>query len=201
LDTTDIGTIRVLGLTAAMFSLLDLLIIGGAAIAARPAIISMQRSLVIYSQGGGVSIDHLGDPLFSLFLLTYGSALICLLITLGFCWYAGRIAGVSSGGRPGHAGTTVALMSGLVWFIIGIPVILLTHADGTVSWLVATAGVILLSPTSPPLSAVYLTSPGGLYILIQLGVLLLQLIVFFFFALSCGALAARIGASKTNPAP
>ena len=200
MDTTDTGTIRTLGLTAAMFSLLDLLVIGGAAVAARPAIISMQRSLVNYSQGGGVSIDHLGDPLLALFLLTYGSALICLLITLGFCWYAGRIAGVRSGGQPGRAGTTVALLSGLVWFIIGIPAILLTHADGTVSWLVATVGVILLSPTSPPLSAVYLTSPGGLYILIQLGALLLQLIIFFFFALSCGALAARIGAGKTHAA-
>ena len=199
MEATDTGTIRVLGLTAAMFSLLDLLIIGSTAGAARPAIISMQRSLVNYSQGGGVSIDQLGDPLLTLFLLTYGSALICLLITLGFCWYAGRIAR-QSGGQPGRAGTTVALISGLVWFIIGIPAILLTHADGTVSWLVATVGVILLSPTSPPLSAVYLTSPGGLYVLIQLGVLLLQLIIFFFFALSCGALAARIGAGKTNTA-
>lgn len=199
MEATDTGTIRVLGLTAAMFSLLDLLIIVSTAVAARPAIITMQRSLVNYSQGGGVSIDQLGDPLLILFLLTYGSALICLLITLGFCWYAGRIARQSRG-QPGRAGTTVALISGLVWFIIGIPAILLTHADGTVSWLVATVSVILLSPTSPPLSAVYLTSPGGLYVLIQLGVLLLQLIIFFFFALSCGALAARIGAGKTNTA-
>jgi hypothetical protein len=199
MDTTDTGTIRVLGLTAAMFSLLGVLVVGSTAVAARPAIISMQRSLVNYSQNGGVSIDHLGDPLLTLFLLTYGSALICLLITLGFCWYAGRIA-KQSGGEPGRAGTTVVFMSGLVWFIIGIPAVLLTHADGTISWLVATAGVILLSPTSPPLSAVYLTSPGGLYFLIQLGALLLQFIVFFFFALSCGTLVARIGSSKTNTA-
>ena len=42
------GYIRVLGLTAGVFSLLDLLLIGSAAEAARPAIITMQRSLVNY---------------------------------------------------------------------------------------------------------------------------------------------------------
>ena len=187
-----------------MFSLLDLLIIGSAAVAARPAIITMQRSLVNYSEGGGVSIDQLANPLLGLFLLTYASALICLLITLGFCWYAGHVARENTG-NPSvatRAGMSVALTSGLVWIIIGIPAILLTQADGTVSWLIATAGVILVTPSGPPISSVYVTSPGGLYLFIQLAALLLQIGVIFCFALSGGAIVARIGiASPRAPSP
>jgi hypothetical protein len=188
------GYIWVLALAAAMFSLLDLLIIGSAAEATRPAIITMQRSLVNYSEGGGVSIDQLADPLVGLFLLTYVSALICFLITLGFCWYAGRVAKENTGDLSvaTRASLYVTLTSGLVW-IIGVPAILLTQADGTVSWLIATVGVIFVTPSGPPISSVYVTAPGGLYLLIQLAALLLQIGIFFGFAWSGGAIAARIG--------
>jgi hypothetical protein len=189
------GYIRVLGLAAAMFSLLDLLVIGSAAVAARPAIITMQRSLVNYSQGGGVSIDQLADPLLGLFLITYVSALLCLVITLGFCWYAGRVTRENAGDASAatRAGVSITFTCGLVWIIIGIPAILLTQADGTVSWLIATVGVILVTLSGPPISSVYVTSPGGLYLVIQLAALLLQIGVFFGFTLSAGAIAARVG--------
>ena len=192
------GYIWVLAMAAAMFSLLDLLIIGSAAEATRPAIITMQRSLVDYSEGGGVSIDQLADPLVGLFLLTYVSALICFLITLGFCWYAARVAMENTGDLSvaTRASLSITLTSGLVW-IIGIPAILLTQADGTVSWLIATVGVILATPSGPPISSVYVTAPGGLYLFIQLAALLLQIGIFFGFALSGAAILARIG---INPA-
>jgi hypothetical protein len=191
--------IWVLGLAAAMFSLLDLLIIGSAAEAARPAIITMQRSLVNYSEGGGVSIDQLADPLVGLFLLTYVSAIICLLITLGFCWYAGRVAMENSSDLSvaTRASLTVTLTSGLVW-IVGIPAILLTQADGTISWLIATVGVILVTPSGPPISSVYVSAPGGLYLFIQLAALLLQVGIFFGFALSGGAILARVGINHAS---
>jgi hypothetical protein len=194
------GYVVVLGLVAAMFSLLDLLIIGSAAVATQPAIITMQRSLVNYSEGGGVSIDQLADPLLRLFLLTYVSALVCLLITFGFCWYAGRVAMENTGDQSAatRAGVSVTLTSGLVWIIIGIPAIVLTQADGTISWLVATVGVILATPSGPPISSVYVTSPGGLYLLIQLAALLLQFGVFFCIALSGGAIIARIGTRSSS---
>jgi hypothetical protein len=198
------GYILILGLAAAMFSLLELLIISSAAIAARPAIITMQRSLVNYSQGGGVSIDQLADPLLGLFLLTYVSALICLLITLGFCWYAGRVAVENTGNSSAatRAGVFIAFTSGLVWILIGIPAILISQADGTVAWLVATVGVILVTPSGPPISSVYVTAPGGLYLVIQLAALLLQIGIFFCFALSAGAIVARIGIdSPRAPSP
>ncbi len=101
---------RVLGLTAGMFSLLHVLIAGSAAVSARPAIITLQRSLIDYAQGGGVSIDQLSDPLLRLFVVTYLSALISMLITLGFCWYAGRVAKENTGEAraAGRAGATVA---------------------------------------------------------------------------------------------
>jgi|GEM_PF-1929361 type IV secretory pathway TrbD component len=191
---------RVLGLTAGMFSLLHVLIAGSAAVSARPAIITLQRSLIDYAQGGGVSIDQLSDPLLRLFVVTYLSALISMLITLGFCWYAGRVAKENTGEAraAGRAGATVALISGVVWFIVGIPAILFIHADGTVSWLVATVGVILAAPKAPPLSAVYMTSPGGQFLLIQFAALLLQLIPCLLIVLGLGWVAGRIGGAGIN---
>jgi hypothetical protein len=193
----------VLRLTAGMFVLLQVFITSSAAISARPAILSMQRSLVDYSERGGVSIDHLADPLLGLFLITYLSALASLLITLGFSWYAGRIAMESTGQVPAasRAGMSVALTSGLVWFIIGVPAILLTQADGTVSWLVATTGVIVASQSGPPTSSVYVISPGVPYLIIQSLALLLQMALFLAFALSSAAIAGRLGAGSVQAQP
>ncbi len=195
---TDTGgylwTIR---LTAGMFTLLQVLITTSAAISAYPAVLSMQRSLVNQSEGGGVSIDQLADPLLRLFSVTYVSALASLVITFGLACYAGRIVIENSGDvrQAARAGTLVALASGLVWLIIGIPAVLLTHADGTVSWLVATVGVILVTPAGPPTSSVYVSSPGLQYLLIQFLALLLQVIIYLVFGLSAGAVAGRIGAA------
>src|SRR5262249_13414715 len=131
------------------------------------------------------------------------SALTCLIITLGFAWYAGRVARENSGGSAGaaRAGTSVALTTGLVWLFIGIPVVLITHADGTIAWLVATSGVILATPSGPPATPVYVTSPGLPYLLIELVALLLQLALFLTFALPIGAIAGRIGAGSHHADP
>lgn len=199
-STGYVWTIR---LAAGMFTLLQVLITSSAAVSAYPAILTMQRSLVNYSEQGGVSIDQLGDPLFGLFLVTYVSALACLIITLGFAWYAGRVVRENSGGSAGaaRAGTSVALTTGLVWLFIGIPVVLITHADGTIAWLVATSGVILATPSGPPATSVYVTAPGLPYLLIQLVALLLQLALFLTFALPIAAIAGRIGAGSVHTTP
>jgi hypothetical protein len=160
----------------------------------------MQRSLVDYSEQGGVSIAQLGDPLLGLFLVTYLSALLCLTITLGFAWYAGRVVRENSGGTAGaaRAGMSVALTTGLVWLFIGIPLILVTHADGTIAWLAATSGVILATPSGPPATSVFMTSPGLPYLLIELVALLLQLALFLTFVLPVGAIAGRMGAGSVH---
>jgi hypothetical protein len=199
-STGYVWTIR---LAAGMFTLLQVLITVSAATSTYPAILTMQRSLVNYSEQGGVSIDHLGDPLFGLFLVTYASALACLIITLGFAWYAGRVVRENGSGsaEAARAGTSVALTSGLVWLFIGIPLVLITHADGTIAWLVATSGVILATASGPPTTSVYVTSPGLPYLLIQLVALLLQLALFLTFALPAAAIAGRIGAGSVHTTP
>lgn len=197
------GYIWAVRLAAGMFTLLQVLITTSAAASAFPAILSMQRSLLNYSEGGGVSIDQLGDPLFRLFLVTYGSALVCLIITLGFAWYAGRVVMQNTGAPEGasRAGLSVALTSGLVWLIIGIPLTLITHADGTIAWIVATVGVIRATPSGPPTTSVYVTSPGLPYVLIELVALLLQLALYLVVALPGGATAGRIGAGSVHAMP
>jgi hypothetical protein len=199
-STGYVWTIR---LAAGMFTLLQVLIASSAAASAYPAVLTMQRSLVNYSEQGGVSIDQLGDPLFGLFLVTYVSALACVIVTLGFAWYAGRVVSEHGGGpaESARAGTSVALTSGLVWLFIGIPVALIAHADGTIAWLVATSGVILATPSGPPTTSVYVTSPGLPYLLIELVALLLQLALFLTFALPIGAIAGRIGAGSVHTTP
>jgi hypothetical protein len=198
------GYVWTIRLAAGMFTLLQVLITISAATSAYPAVLTMQRSLVNYSeQGGGVSIDHLGDPLFGLFLVTYASALACLIITLGFAWYAGRVVKENGGGsaEASRAGTSAALTAGLVWLFIGVPLILITHADGTIAWLAATSGVILATTSGPPTTSVYVTSPGLPYLLIQLVALLLQLALFLTFALPAAAIAGRIGAGSVHTMP
>ncbi|MGO8949035.1 MAG: hypothetical protein ACLQUY_15585 [Ktedonobacterales bacterium] len=192
------GFIWTIRLTAGMFALLQVLITISAAASAYPAVLTMQRSMVNWSENGGVSIGQLAGPLVQLFLVTYISALILLAITLGLAWYAGRVA-MENTGMPAQAvsaGTSVALASGLVWLIIGIPLVMLSHADGTISWLIATIGVITVSPSGPPASSVYVTSPGVPYLLIEFLALLLQGILFLIFALNGGAIAGRIGAGS-----
>jgi len=179
------------------------LITCSAAASAYPAVLTMQRSLVNYSEQGGVSIDQLGDPLLRLFLVTYVSALVCVIITLGFAWYAGRVVRENSGGTAGaaRAGMSVALTTGLVWLFIGIPLVLITHADGTIAWLVATSGVILATQSGPPATSVYVTSPGLPYLLIQLVALLVQVGLMLTFVLPAAAIAGRIGAGSVHSAP
>ncbi|PWT71775.1 MAG: hypothetical protein C5B60_10510 [Chloroflexi bacterium] len=194
------GYIWTIRLAAGMFTLLQVLITSSAAASASPAMLTMQRSLVDYSEQGGVSIDQLGDPLFGLFLVTYAGALLCLIITLGFAWYAGRVVRENSGGTAGaaRAGMSVALTTGLVWLFIGIPLIVVTHADGTIAWLVATTGVILATPSGPPTTSVFMTSPGLPYLLIELVALLLQLALFLTFVLPASAIAGRMGAGSVH---
>ncbi len=194
------GYIWTIRLTAGMFALLQVLISASAAASASPAILSMQRSLVNYSEGGGPSIGQVADPLLHLFVVTYGSALVLLAITLGLAWYAGSVAMENTGdvGRAAGAGTVVVLTSGLVWLFFGIPLILLTHADGTVAWLIATLGVIMLTPSGPPATSVYMSAPGFPYLLIQFLALLLQVILFLLFGMSSGAIAGRIGAGSVR---
>jgi hypothetical protein len=197
------GYVWTIRLAAGMFTLLQVLIASSAATSAYPAVLTMQRSLVNYSEQGGVSIGQLADPLLGLFLVTYVSALACLIITAGFAWYAGRVVRENGGGsaEAARAGTSVALTTGLVWLCIGIPLVLITHADGTIAWLVATSGVILATPSGPPTTSVYVTSPGLPYLLIQLVALLLQLALFLTFALPTAAIAGRMGAGSAHTTP
>lgn len=191
------GYVRVLGLAAGMFSLLQALVAGSSAQAAQSSVLTYQRSLVTDLHGGGVNIEPLLGPLLKLFAITYITNLLALAATLGFAWYAGRIVALLRGGDPdggggASAGTTVTAISSAVWLVATLLVALLFHADGTIAWLIAT---LLLAGGSTQ-SSVLVTSPSAAFTAIQAAALLVQAFVGIGAALALGALAGRRGAES-----
>lgn len=185
------GYVRVLGLAAGMFSLLQALVAASSAQAAQSSVLAYQRSLVTDLHGGGVNIEPLLGPLLKLFAITYITNLLALVATLGFAWYAGRIVALLRGSDAGGAGagTTVTAISSAVWLAVTLLAALLFHADGTIAWLIAT---LLLAGGSTQ-NGVLVTSPSPAFTAIQAAVLLVQAFVGIGLALALGALAGRRG--------
>lgn len=184
--------VRVLGLTAGMFSLLQGLVAASSAQAAQSSVLAYQRSLVTDLHGGGVNIEPLLGPLLKLFAITYITDLLALAATLGFAWYAGRIVALLRGSDAGGAGagTTVTAISSAVWLAVTLIAALLFHADGTIAWLIAT---LLLAGGSTQ-TGVLVTSPSPAFTAIQAVALLVQAFIGIGLALALGALAGRRGA-------
>lgn len=186
------GYVRVLGLAAGLFSLLQALVAASAAQAAQSSVLAYQRSLVTDAGGGGVSIEPLLGPLLKLFAITYVTDLLALAATLGIAWYAGRIVTLlrGSGASGGSAGTTVTAISSAVWLVVTLLAALLFHSDGTIAWLIATLALL----AGGPRSGVLVTAPSPAFAGIQAAALLVQAFVGIGPALALGALAGRLGA-------
>jgi hypothetical protein len=190
------GYVRVLGLAAGGFSLLQALVAASAARSAQSSVLAYQRSLVTDYTGGGVSIDPLLGPLLKLFAITYVTNLMAFAVTLGFAWYAGRIAALLRGSIAGGAGagTTVTAISSAVWLFVTLLAALLFHADGSIAWLIAT---LALTPGGAQ-SGLLITAPSPAFVGIQAAVLLVQAFVGIGPALALGALAGRLGAESRS---
>jgi hypothetical protein len=185
------GYVRVLGLAAGMFSLLQALIAASAAQAAQSSVLAYQRSLVTDAVGGGVTIDPLVGPLLKLFAITYITDILAFVVTLGFAWYAGRIVALLRGGPEGsaRAGTTVAAISSAVWLVVTLLAALLFHSDGTIAWLLATLALMIGGAQS----GVLVTAPSPAFTGIQMVVLLVQAFIGIGPALALGAVAGHFG--------
>lgn len=186
------GYVRVLGLAAGMFSLLQALVAASSAQAAQSSVLAYQRSLVTDLGGGGVNIEPLLGPLLKLFAITYVTNLLALAATLGFAWYAGRTVALLRRDDAGGAGagTTVAAISSAVWLAVMLLAALAFHADGTIAWLVATLALAGRGAQN----GVLVTAPGPAFTAIQAVALLVQALIGIGPTLALGALAGRRGA-------
>lgn len=172
---------------------------GAAAYDNLPTELSLQRSLVNLSLGGGAnplpSTEQLG-PMWTL------AGAMCLLIfcaTLWLCGVAGRLAATATGERGAGraAGSRTALVTSGIWILVSLLAAGVFHADGGFSWLIATFAV-LMGSTGAHLPSVLLTAPSGPFLVAHLATLAITHMIALLITWGFGALAGSIGA---NTAP
>src|SRR5262249_32602269 len=133
-----------------------------------------------------------------MFLVTYLTGGLALLAMLGFSWYAGHVVTLA-GGRSedgARAGRMAAWVSWLCWCGASLLAIVLLRMDGTLSWLAATAAKLTFTPASVTITGMYVTSPDGVFLTLQVGAFLLQAGVGLAIALYCGGIAGMVGATQ-----
>jgi hypothetical protein len=199
-------SIRALGLGAALFALVQVLIAAAAAQASQTWVYSMQRSLVDLSGGGGAVVVPIVRMLLPMFVVTYLAAAVTCGIGLVFAGYAGWLAALLTSDRLAGrgAGRSVMLLASLVWVVASLVAFVALQRDGTVSWVVGTITAVLFSPAGPAGGIVYSQQPTAVYLLAQLAALVIQQAFGVLIALSLGVLVGGIGAARaplSAPAP
>ncbi len=189
------GTVLALGLTAALFAMLQVFVTASAARANQSGILAMQHSLVDLSRGGGAVIEPRFVQLIPLWVATYASAAFTFLITLAICWYAGRLTAALGRDRAAQAaaGRTVALVSSGIWLIATLLAAGIAHADGSFAWLLATAAAIFAAPPGQSITGVFVTQPSGIFLALQLSILFIQSLLGALLAIGLGMFAGRLG--------
>src|SRR5262249_13149664 len=165
----------IIGALAGVIALLQVLISGSAASSYVSETLALQRAFIVYRDGtGGPLIDPQIERLVPMFVVTYCSVGLTLLLLLGFSWYAGRIV-ASAKGRSSdgaRAGRLAAWVSWLLWCTASLLAIVFFRADSTLSWLVASAFKLAFTPRSAPITGMYVTSPDGVFLTVQVGAFL-----------------------------
>jgi hypothetical protein len=143
-------------------------------------------------------IDPQIERLVPMFLITYLTAGVVLLAILGFRWYAGHVVALASG-RPEEgtrAGRRCAGVGWLCWCGASLLAVVLLRADGTLSWLAATGAKLIFTPARAPITGMYVTTPDGAFLMLQVSAFLLQAGVGLAIALYCGGIAGEVGATR-----
>ena len=130
-----------LGLLAGVFAALQVLISTTAALADAGNLLGAQRGL----SNGTADPRFLLGPLMPPVVATYGAMLVSGAIMLYLARQAGWLAAYVSGRRDAGtiAGSWVALVSGGIWVVLSILVVLRVHADGSIT------GLFTSNPTGP----------------------------------------------------
>lgn len=166
-----------LGLVAAGFAALQVLVMVDAGRATETPIKTLQFSLSNITYPGSTIL-----PLVIMILATYLSMALSGLAMLWFAARAGQLAAAVSGqrGDGGLAGMWVALVSGVLWLAVSLLVVGLVHVDGTVT------GAFTANPVGPLRPA-------------ELIALAIQELFLALLGLGLGALAGSRGAAHALP--
>ncbi|MGH2516328.1 MAG: hypothetical protein ACRDHP_11800, partial [Ktedonobacterales bacterium] len=116
----DARTIGVaIGMGAALFALVAVLAAASATRQNMGAVLTLERSLVDLSNGGGAVVSAPFANLAPVWIVTYALALVALGGGLILCWLAGRLAAEATGsGAVGAvAGRWVMVCGGTVWVV------------------------------------------------------------------------------------
>jgi hypothetical protein len=193
-DARDIGI--AIGMGAALFALVQVLASASAVRENKDAVLTLERSLVDLSNGGGAVVTAPFARLAPVWIATYGLAAVALGGGLILCWLAGRLAAETTGSRAAGAlaGRWVMVCASVVWLVAALLAFVVFQLDGTFSWVVAILAAILLAPASPPRGTLYTVSPTPAYLIVQIVVLLLHVVFGVLLAVALGTQAGRMGA-------
>jgi hypothetical protein len=189
---------NLLGCTAGAVALLQAFVVASSALAHQADIEALQRGLLAYrDNSGGPWLDPQLVHVVPLIVATYLTAAISLAVTTALAWYAGRMA-AGLGGREvaATAGRRVAWISWLFWAVATVFAVGVLHADGTLSWAVATGVKLKATPGSQPVLGLFVSSPDVAFVAIQLATLLLQLGLALAGGIHLGALAGERGGER-----
>lgn len=187
---------QLIGYAGGIFAVLQVSAGGAAAYENLPTELSLQRSLVNLSLGGGAnplpSLSQLG-PMWTL------AGVMCLVIfcvTLWLCGVAGRLAAIATGERSAgrSAGSRAALVTSGIWIVASLLAAGVFHADGGFSWLFATIAVLMFS-SAAHVPGVLLTSPSSQFLIAHLAILTVTHLIALLITWGFGALAGGFGAS------
>jgi hypothetical protein len=191
---------QTLGIASGLLALTQVVVVSSGATFNEAAVLTMQHALADLSEGGGALLTPAFNLLLRFWVVAYGVAFCSFLMTLGLCWYAGRVSAQVTRQRSvgATAGYWAMLVGGLVWIAGSVLAALVLHADSTISWLLATIAYTLVTPQSAPVVGIYVTHPSTLFQALQLVILLFQQVIGLAVALGCGALLGRIGAQSVR---
>jgi len=137
-----------LGVLAGVFAALQVLISTTAALADAGNLTGAQLGL----SSGTAAPQYLFDPLLPPVVASYLAMMVTGAIMLYLAHQAGWLAASVSGRREAgmSAGGRVAVVSGAIWIVLSVLVVLRTHADGTVTGLFTSNPAGPLQPVELP---------------------------------------------------
>lgn len=191
--------IRTLSLVSVLTALAQIVVSAAAARANQATVLATQQTLISESAGGGATLAPAAQ-LGPMLVTTYFAGAVTCLLMLALCWYTARLMTRFTGSRraAAAAGRRVALVTSIVWVIVVVVVGVLLPADGSLAWLLASVGALIVTPASHLTNGagILITAPGAIFLAFHFIILLLFDIPAALAAYGLGALASWLGAGS-----
>ena len=83
---------QTLVIASGLLALTQVVVVSSGAAFNEAAVLTMQHALADLSEGGGALLTPAFNLLLRFWVVAYGVAFCSFLMTLGLCWYAGRVS-------------------------------------------------------------------------------------------------------------